>query len=220
MKVLTLISTGTLKKFFITGEYAYFVKLMQDFIFSDKAFLQPHSPLMTPSEAMPLNDDWGAYLFKTATGLMLLRNLIVGEGRFDYAFKKYTEAWAFKHPTPYDFFHCINNAAGENLNWFWKSWFFTTDSLDQAITDVKISGDSAYITVENKAALTMPVIAEIYQSNSDSATINLPVEIWQRGNTWTFRYIGKSPVRKVVLDPEEILPDVNRSNNEWNAGSK
>ncbi len=208
------------EKTFNNGEYAY----TKDTMFSlykqylNEDFLHPHSPLITPSEAMPLNE-FGYYYFRTAMGLTLLRDVIVGADKFDYAFKKYTEAWAFKHPTPYDFFHCINNAAGEKLDWFWKSWFFTADTLDQAISNVKISNDTAFIMVENKGGLIMPLIAKIYQSNGDIATVKLPVEIWQRGGTWTFMFIAQNPVKKIVLDPDGLLPDVDRANNEWHAGN-
>jgi aminopeptidase N len=140
--------------------------------------------------------------------------------RFDFAFRKYTSAWAFRHPTPYDFFHAINNAAGENLEWFWKSWFFSTATLDQAITEVKINGDSTLITVENKGGLIMPVTAKMYERNGDSAVVKLPIEIWQRTSSWTFRFIAKSPVQRIVLDPEQLLPDADRMNSEWAAGKK
>ncbi len=207
------------EKMFNHGEYqrnADFVRIMRNYTRTES---RHHSPLITPSEAMPLTD-YGDYYNKTAVGLTLLRDEIVGPDKFDYAFRKYTEAWAFKHPTPYDFFHCINNAAGEKLDWFWKSWFFTTDSLDQAITGVKIDADSAYITVENKGELIMPVIAKITQTTGDTAIVKLPVEVWERGGTWTFKYVGNNPVAKVELDPEEVLPDVDRSNNDWSAGDK
>jgi hypothetical protein len=204
------------EKTFNNGELANDSVLLMNRKYAGTLAFNHHSTLMTPPEAMSL-DEWAAYLFKTDLGLTLLRNVIIGPDKFDYAFKKYTEAWAFKHPTPYDFFHCINNAAGEKLDWFWKSWFFTTDSLDQSIADVKISNDSAYITVENKGGLIMPVIARIYQTNGDSATVKLPVEIWQRGGTWTFTYKSQSPVQKVILDPDELLPDMGRTNNKWNA---
>jgi hypothetical protein len=201
------------------GEYernSDFVRIMRSYTRTES---RHHSPLITPSEAMPLTD-YGDYYNKTAIGLTLLRDEIVGADKFDYAFRKYTEAWAFKHPTPYDFFRCINNAAGEKLDWFWKSWFFSTDSLDQAITGVKIDADSAYITVENKGELIMPVIAKITQTTGDTAIVKLPIEIWERGGTWTFKYVGNNPAAKVQLDPEEVLPDVNRTNNEWSAGAK
>src|SRR5262249_24120885 len=146
------------------------------------------------------------YYSKTAYGLKLIRDVIVGGNRFDYAFKTYTSVWAFKHPTPYDFFHCINNACGEDLNSFWKEWFFTTWTLDQEISDVKyIDNDPAkgvMITISNKGRMIMPVIIKIIQSDGKDETIQLPVEIWQRGGDWTLKYAKGSRVEKIILDPE------------------
>lgn len=201
------------EKVFNHGEYANDPILKAEVQGYSRLIPRHTSPLMTPSEAMPL-DAYGDYYFKTAMGLKLLRDEVVGPDRFDYAFRKYTEAWAFKHPTPYDFFHAMNNAAGEKLDWFWKSWFFTTATLDQALTDVKTDKDGTLITVENKGGLVMPIIAKVYLDNGDSATVKLPVEIWQRGNTWTFKYPSRD-VQRVVLDPEHVLPDVDRKNDEW-----
>ena len=208
---------------FNKGEYvndkAYFDKSF--FASRDyEQFMQYKDPLITVSDAM---DEQQHYQFygKTAYGLNLLRTVVVGKERFDYAFRKYTEAWAFKHPTPYDFFHCINSAAGEDLNWFWKEWFFTTWKLDQAITNVAyVENDpskGALITIENKGKMIMPVIAKITQTNSEADTIKLPVEIWQRGGTWTFKYPSTSQINKVILDPQNVMPDVDRKNNEWNS---
>jgi hypothetical protein len=147
---------------------------------------------------------------------------VVGRDRFDYAFRKYTEAWAFKYPTPYDFFHCINSAAGEDLNWFWKEWFFTVWTLDQALTDVKyVDNDPSkgvFITIENKGKMILPVILKIVQANGESETVQLPVEIWQRGSVWTLKYASATKINEVVLDPDNVLPDVNRKNNQWNTG--
>jgi hypothetical protein len=200
---------------FNKGEYANDTSLVNRKKSLYDSTLVHHSPLMTPSEAMSF-EDYRDYYRKTAWGLELLRNVVVGAERFDYAFKKYTEAWAFKHPTPYDFFHTINNAAGEDLNWFWKSWFFSAGKLDQSISMIKRTNDSTFITIENKGEVIMPVIAKLYQSNGTSEIIKLPVEIWQHGNSWTFKYISKAPLDKIVLDPENVLPDINKTNNEWN----
>ena len=213
---------------FNNGEYE------KDPLFSQKEFFayldvsalpNRHYPLMTVSEAMAANEyERSQYYSKTAYGLNLVRNVIVGKDRFDYAFRKYTEAWAFKHPTPYDFFHFINNAAGEDLNWFWKEWFFTNWTLDQAVTSVVYVDDDpskgALITIENKSKMILPVIIKVIQSNGETGTVKLPFEIWQRGGTWTFKYSSKSKIDKVILDPENVLPDVNRKNNEWNGSKK
>ena len=173
---------------------------------------------MTKTES--LITGFGTYYNKTAYGLKLLQYHIVGKERFDYAFKKYTEAWAYKHPSPYDFFNCINNAAGEDLNWFWKEWFFTNWTLDQAITSVTYvdndPGKGALITIENKGKMILPVFVKVQQSNGETGLLKLPVEIWQQGETWLFKYPSISKIDRITLDPENILPDVNRENNSWN----
>lgn len=206
---------------FNKGEYhtdpAYFEKSF--FASRDyNQFMQYKDPLMVVSDAMDTEQHFQFY-GKTAYGLNLLRTIIVGKERFDYAFRKYTEAWAFKHPTPYDFFHCINNATGEDLNWFWKEWFFTTWKLDQSITSVDYvdnnPSNGALITIQNKGKMIMPVILQIVLSNGEKETVQLPIEIWQRGGTWTYHYSSSQKIDKVILDPEGVLPDINRKNNEW-----
>lgn len=176
------------------------------------------SPLMTPPAAMGLSD-YGQYYYKTALGLNMLRNVVLGPDRFDYAFKTYINRWAYKHPQPDDFFRTMNSAAGEDLNWFWKEWFFTTWKLDQAIRTVKYENNDpaqgALITIENKDKMAMPASVEIMEENGHSGIINLPVEIWQRGGEWTFRYNSTSPVTRVVIDPKGELPDADRNNNNW-----
>lgn len=175
-------------------------------------------PLMTPPEAIGLND-YGQYYVKTALGLKILRNVVLGADRFDYAFNQYIKNWALKHPTPYDFFRTMNNAAGEDLNWFWKSWFFTTWKLDQAISGVKYDGNDpesgALITIINKEKMAMPVDIKITLSNGRSETIQLPVNVWQRGGVWTFKYPSKLPIKSIVIDPNGELPDTDLRNNEW-----
>lgn len=181
-------------------------------------FMDYNDPLMIVSDAMTARQRF-QYYSKTAYGLNLLSTVIVGKERFDFAFRKYTEAWAFKHPNPYDFFHSINNGTGEDLNWFWKQWFFTTWKFDQAISAVSyIDNDpakGALITIDNKEKLIFPIIAKIIQTNGKEETIHLPVEVWQRGNTWSFHYPSTTKIEKVILDPRKVLPDRDRSNNEW-----
>jgi hypothetical protein len=176
-------------------------------------------PLMIAPEAMGLND-YGQYYVKTSLGLDMLRNVVLGHDRFDYAFDQYIKHWAFKHPLPYDFFRTMNDAAGEDLNWFFKEWFFTTWKLDQAISAVKYVDDKpengALITLTNKEKMAMPVVLKITQQNGKIETLHLPVNIWQRGGgVWTFKYPSTSKVTSVELDPDKQLPDVDLRNNVW-----
>jgi hypothetical protein len=74
---------------------------------------------------------------KPATGLNILRETIMGRKLFDYAFKEYAKRWAFKHPTPADLFRTMEDASGEDLDWFWRGWFYGTDPVDISLDSVK-----------------------------------------------------------------------------------
>ena len=175
-------------------------------------------PYTVPDVTQPRNLGFAAY-GKTGYGLYLLRQEILGPERFDYAFRSYIQRWAFKHPTPHDFFRTMNEAGGEDLTWFWHEWFFENWQLDQAVTAVAYVNQDpakgALITLENRGQAAMPVIADVTEANGKTSTVRLPVEIWQRGATWTFRYNSTSPLTSVVLNPTNILPDVNKANNTW-----
>ena len=92
-------------------------------------------PIMTNSENI-VQFGPNAYS-KPATGLNILRETIMGRDLFDYAFKEYARRWAFKHPTPADFFRTMDDASGENLDWFWRGWFYGTDPVDISLDSVK-----------------------------------------------------------------------------------
>jgi hypothetical protein len=92
-------------------------------------------PIMSNSENI-VNFGPNAYA-KPATGLNILRETIMGRELFDYAFKEYARRWAFKHPTPADFFRTMEDASGEDLDWFWRGWFYGTDACDIALDEVK-----------------------------------------------------------------------------------
>jgi Peptidase family M1 domain len=92
-------------------------------------------PIMTNSENI-VQFGPNAYS-KPATGLNILRETIMGRELFDYAFKEYARRWAFKHPTPADFFRTMGDASGENLDWFWRGWFYGTDPVDLSLDSVK-----------------------------------------------------------------------------------
>lgn len=153
---------------------------------------------------------------KPAAGLHILREVVLGPKKFDYAFQQYVQRWAFKHPQPKDFFRTMNNASGVDLNWFWKAWFYKTWTLDQAITNVVQDSTGAFlVTITNNNQMVMPVIVQAWPSNGEPITKKLPVQIWQKTGTWTFKIHANSPLDSVKLDPEVLLPDVNRDNNTW-----
>jgi aminopeptidase N len=93
------------------------------------------SPIMSnPENVFQLGPN--AYA-KPATALNILRETIMGKELFDYAFKTYAQRWKFKHPTPEDFFRTMEDASAVDLDWYWRSWFYTTDYVDIGVKGVK-----------------------------------------------------------------------------------
>ncbi len=157
--------------------------------------------------------------FKPGYALGLLRDQILGQDRFDYAFKKYIRDWAYKHPTPWDFFRSMENSAGEDLAWFWRGMILNNYALDQVVKNVEyVNNDpaqGALISIENADQMAMPVIVEYTTASGKTARKTLPVEIWQNNTTWVFKANTKEALSKVVIDPDHVFPDVDSSNNTW-----
>ena len=107
-------------------------------------------PIMTNSEQIKQkgNNAYG----KPAAGLVMLRETIMGPELFDYAFKEYCRKWAFKHPTPADFFRTMENASAVDLDWFWKGWFYTTENVDIEVADVTWYKLDSHLKNESTAA--------------------------------------------------------------------
>ncbi|WP_161964022.1 M1 family metallopeptidase [Chitinophaga flava] len=177
--------------------------------------------IMNTPDVINLRYNAVAAYYKPALGLQLLRDQILGHERFDYAFREYIKRWAFKHPTPWDFFRSMENAAGEDLSWFWRGWFLHTWKLDQAVKSVAYAQNDpakgALITLQNLEQLPMPVVLTIKDENGHRDTVKLPAEIWQRGATWVYHHPSTVKLSSVVIDPEGAFPDINPGNNSWKA---
>jgi hypothetical protein len=156
---------------------------------------------------------------KPATGLYLLRHEILDSTRFDAAFREYVQRWAFKHPTPAEFFRTMEDGAGEDLSYFWRGWFYRTDVVDQAVDSVRTQRDSAGTTtaifLSSPGGLPMPVDMRLTFADGTSEHVRLPVEAWYEGNHFVFVRRFPKELVKVELDPDRNFPDVRRQNNVW-----
>ena len=157
---------------------------------------------------------------KPATGLYLLRHYVLADTtRFDAAFREYIRRWAFRHPTPADFFRTMEDALGEDLSWFWRGWFYRTDVIDQAVDSVRTRSDSggttALVYLASPGGLPMPVDLRLTLASGAVETVRLPVEIWYRGNRYAYARRLAADLVKVEIDPAMNLPDVRRENNVW-----
>lgn len=207
---------GVDTKVFNNGEFYHKedAEKSASYMFADKS-----EPILTiPDVIQGYNLGTAAYS-KPSMALDLLRKYVLGEKRFDYAFRSYIRRWAWKHPTPWDFFRTMENEGGEDLGWFWRGWFLNNWKLDQGVKGVKyVEGDpakGAIITIENREEMAMPVVMAIQQENGKIDTLQLPVEIWQHGPTKAFAYPSTSKIKSITIDPEHDFPDIDPTNNIW-----
>ncbi|MGY3053565.1 hypothetical protein ACVWYG_001765 [Pedobacter sp. UYEF25] len=157
---------------------------------------------------------------KPGWGLNILRDQILGKDRFDYAFRQYIKNWAYKHPTPFDFFRSMENAAGEDLAWFWRSWWLNNWKMDQGIESVKpvMEGGKlvAYnIKIDNNEKMPMPIILGITTKSGKQDSLTVKVDVWMKSDNWTIRYPTTEELTSIVIDPNNVLPDANPDNNKW-----
>ena len=158
---------------------------------------------------------WVGYQ-KPALMLQTLRFEVLGKERFDAAFRDYIRTWAFKHPTPADFFRLMRDASGMELDWFWRDWIFTTARLDQAVDSVTTdTSGHANVHLTNRGTMVMPAELRLTYDDGTSETVRLPVEMWNLGQRFTYRVLSNKRVQRVEVDPRSVMPDVDRSNNRW-----
>jgi len=157
---------------------------------------------------------------KTAVGLALLRDEILGPAAFDDAFRTYTSLWAFKHPAPADFFRTMENVSGRRLDWFWREWFLENPHFDQAIDTVVSKHvadvDTVKVVYANHARGVMPIHARFTFADNSTQDFDYPAEVWSTNTTYYLRsYVFTKPVKKIQIDPDNRLPDLDRTNNTW-----
>jgi hypothetical protein len=213
----TFIDIGSVEEYFAGEAYG-------DTIDLQPLHLYPLHALAGREQAMALPPDeqhdlfWAAY-FKPALMLHLLRTEVLGPERFDRAFSEYTEAWSFKHPTPADFFRFMEDAAGSQLDWFWRGWIYSTARLDQAVARVVLGSDSTEteIHLRNRGAMVMPAELALTFADGSRQIVRLPVEMWKLGPEFVYRLPAGRSLVAVELDPRGVYPDDDHDNDTWRA---
>lgn len=156
---------------------------------------------------------------KTAAGLWLLREHVLGPERFDHAFRTYIRRWAFKSPRPADFFRSMEDAAGMDLAWFWRGWFLESAALDQAVERVLPGRGKrpARVIFANRGRMVMPLSFVAKFADGKTERREVPVEIWYSGDRASVTLKTPGEVREVIVDPDRVYPDKDRKNNVWKA---
>lgn len=150
---------------------------------------------------------------------MLLHTMrhMIGQETFDAFYQDYAATWAFKHPMPWDFFAMASDAAGADLDWFWQPWFYGEATLDQALDSVVPGAGSAQITVANLSSGVMPVELTLEYEDGSTDTVVWPAAVWAGTRSVTGDVATSGELKKVTIDAGGYYPDLDRSNNEWEA---
>jgi hypothetical protein len=177
------------------------------------------SPLMTPPDRIDPNGLGAIGYRKPGAVLLALRDNVVGRDAMDRAMREYAHRWAFKHPTPADFFRTVESVSGEDLSWFWNAFFYGTDVLDLAVDGVSMRlspGQSiAEIHLRRVTSIPFPVTMRLKLNDQSTQDVRLPVEIWAHGDRYTASVPVGRPVVGVRLWPDPNVPDWNETNDIW-----
>jgi hypothetical protein len=157
---------------------------------------------------------------KPATLMVALRE-IMGRETWEDAYRAFISEWAFKHPTPWDFFATFERFAEDDLDWFWTAFYYETWPLDHAVGAVTTNQDgSATVVIEDRGSAPFPAKVRIRTSSGSVIEHDVPVENWLKGLTEYEIPVeaGAGRITRVEIDPAGYAPDVDRSNNIWPRG--
>ncbi|HUO12498.1 MAG TPA: M1 family metallopeptidase [Caulobacteraceae bacterium] len=178
-------------------------------------------PIMTRADAIPFAYGHKVDYFKTAFGLRLLRDDIIGPDRFDIAFRKFIRDWAYKHPQPSDFFRSMDSGTGEDLSYFWRGYFFHNWALDLTVDGVSyVDGDpakGAKIALTSRGRLILPVTVKVAFKDGSTREVKLPAEAWIQSASHVIDLDSTQPIASVVVDPDHIVPESDRAAGTWTA---
>ncbi len=175
---------------------------------------------------------YGYQTYSKAPLMLSMLGGIVGDAAVQQAMSDYTKAWAFKHPSPWDFAFFMTNALETDLGWFWYYWLWTTESVDGSIQDVTVLADRTIVRVRQDGQMPSPIVLRVTFEESgplnpsmlnasmvddNSADVVWPVDVWFGGDKsfdaeLTF---GDRKIVSITLDPNGRFPDGNTADNVW-----
>jgi hypothetical protein len=171
-------------------------------------------PIITPADALAPRAYGDNAYGKAALGYLALKDML-GDAAFGGALHAFMDRWHGKHPIPWDFFNTVNNATGQNLNWFWNDWFFRNGYIDVGVSSMTKSGDGYTVVIDNIGGMPVPLDIEARFADGTSQTFHQTAAIWRADARRAVVPIATAkPVQSVgVLTG--IWVDADQTNNRW-----
>lgn len=173
-----------------------------------------------PSMMWAANLGGSMYSFQTYSKTPLMLSMlggIVGDAEVQRAQSEYTHAWAWKHPSPWDYANFMSKSLKQDLGWFWYYWLWTTESVEGSIETVATAAGKTTVTVRQDGQMPSPVVLKVTFKDKTDQTFTFPVDVWFNGSK-TYKAVldlkGKA-FDKIQLDPGGRFPDRNTADNAW-----
>lgn len=170
-------------------------------------------PIITPSTETNKSYFITSYP-KPAMGYLYVKDLL-GDELFYKALHHFIQQWNGKHPMPLDFFNCMNQGSGKNLNWFWKKWFYDDGVPDLGIAKVSETGNQKQVIVQMIGSKPVPVDLTVRFTDGTVKNFHQTIAVWEKGNkTTTIKFTDTKKISRIELGSVHI-PDSRKKNNVW-----
>jgi hypothetical protein len=155
-----------------------------------------------------------ASYMKPGSVLVALR-AVLGEDVFMRAYREFFQRWKYRHPYPWDMWRTFEDVSGRDLDWFWRSWYYETWTLDQAVASVVSANGATTIVIEDRGRIPMPAHLTITFADGRTERREVPVAHWLAGHRAATVSLESGTVSRVEIDAAQAFPDVDRGNNVW-----
>ena len=171
-------------------------------------------PIITPANVLR-NAAYGNNAYgKASLGYLAVKDML-GDSLFKHCLHTYMNRWHGKHPIPWDFFYSFNDAAKQNLNWFWQNWYFTNGYIDLSIQSVKKTTKGYVVVINNIGGFDAPFDLKITYTDGTTAKQHHTAMIWKNNEKQASINLNTSKLIQSVLIDGGIFMDANTKDNEW-----
>ncbi len=197
-------------------------------------------PQTTHADRYALNALYGASAYSKGAVFLAQLGYIIGEENLAKTLNRYYDEWKFKHPTPNDFIRIAEKVSGAELDWYLMDWTQTTNTIDYAIESVEGNGENTEVNLQRIGLMPMPLDIDVTYTDGSTETFYIPLQMmrWEKpadegSNTtvvedWAWGFpsyqfeipVSKDKISSIVIDDSQLLADINRDNNTWNAESE
>lgn len=188
--------------------------------YGDYAGTDQDMPPITPSRHLG-NPAYRVAAYNRPQAAYFTLYQMLGYERFHRCLVTYMDRWKGRHPQPYDFFYTWNEVAGENLDWFWRPWFFDWGYPDLAVAGVVGNGGRRpRVKIENRGHFPVTIRGEVWYEDGTRGKFERSANVWKRGvNTVEIGVMAGKRVVRVELG-DRLVSDAEPNNNIWQIGQK